>query len=262
LQDRDYVTLTDKNFSPTDLGVVVSDLLSEHFTELMDVGFTSQMESLLDKVAVGEENWVNLLETFSAGFTPALDAAAKAMKTIKGGMPAGVNCPDCGKPMQIKFGKAGPFLACSGYPGCKCTRNFSRNERGDIQIEEKKPEQAQVCGKCPLCGKDLHLKKSRTGSRFIACSGYPECKHAEPFSTGVICPKCGEGRMVEKSSRRGKIFYSCEQYPKCDYALWYCPVAEKCPDCGSPVLVKKVLRGQNFLACPNKECKYKKSLDD
>ncbi|MDR1242955.1 MAG: type I DNA topoisomerase [Deltaproteobacteria bacterium] len=262
LQERDYVKLADKNFSPTDLGAVVSDLLSEHFHELMDVGFTAHMESLLDKVAEGEENWVELLNTFSAGFTPALAEAAKAMKTVKGGMPAGVDCPDCGKPMQIKFGKAGPFLACSGYPDCRCTRNFSRNEQGNVQIEEKQAVEAQVCGQCPQCGKDLHLKKARTGSRFIACSGYPGCKYAAPFSTGVICPKCGEGRIVEKSSRRGKVFYSCELYPKCDYALWYHPVAEKCPDCGSPILVKKFLRGKNFLACPNKECKYKKSLDD
>jgi DNA topoisomerase-1 len=106
------------------------------------------------------------------------------------------------------------------------------------------------------------LKKARTGSRFIACSGYPACKHAEPFSTGVACPKCKEGRIVEKSSHRGKIFYSCDQYPKCDYALWYYPVSASCPDCGSPVLVKKLLRGKNYLACPNKECKYKKTLDE
>ena len=117
-------------------------------------------------------------------------------------------------------------------------------------------------GKCPQCGKDLHLKKSRTGSRFIACSGYPECKHAAPYSTGVTCPKCKEGRMVEKSSRRGKVFYSCERYPSCDYAVWDFPVAEPCPDCGSPILVKKFTRGKNLLSCPNKECKYKKSLDD
>ncbi|MDR2825914.1 MAG: type I DNA topoisomerase [Deltaproteobacteria bacterium] len=261
LQDREYVTLAEKNFTPTDLGVVVSDLLSEHFHELMDVGFTAQMEGLLDKVADGEQNWVELLTTFAASFNPVLAEAAKAMKTVKGGMPAGVDCPDCGKPMQIKFGKAGPFLACSGYPECRCTRNFSRNEQGIVQIEERQPEEAQVCGKCPDCGKDLYLKKARTGSRFIACSGYPACKHAEPFSTGVPCPKCKDGRIVEKSSHRGKIFYSCDQYPKCDYALWYYPVAESCPDCGSPVLVKKTLKAGSFLACPNKECKYKKALE-
>ncbi|MDR2892820.1 MAG: type I DNA topoisomerase [Deltaproteobacteria bacterium] len=262
LQDRDYARLEEKSFTPTDLGVVVSEQLTEHFTQLMDVGFTAQMEDALDKVADGDQDWVALLNGFAAEFNPTLEKAAQAMKTVKGGMPAGVDCPDCGKPMQVKFGKAGPFLACSGYPECRCTRNFSRDASGAVQIEEKLPETAEVMGKCPQCGKDLHLKKSRTGSRFIACSGYPDCKHTAPFSTGVTCPKCGEGRMVEKSSRRGKIFYSCERYPNCDYAVWDFPVAEPCPDCGSPILVKKFTRGKNLLACPNKECKYKKSLDE
>ncbi|MDR1125908.1 MAG: type I DNA topoisomerase [Deltaproteobacteria bacterium] len=260
LQDRDYVRLVEKSFTPTDLGVVVSDLLSEHFSTLMDVGFTAGMEESLDKVAEGEQDWVALLNGFAEKFNPALAQAAKAMKTVKGGIPAGVDCPDCGKPMQVKFGKAGPFLACSGYPDCRCTRNFSRDEQGAVQIEEKQPEEARVMGKCPLCGKDLYLKKSRTGSRFIACSGYPACKHAEPFSTGVICPKCGEGRMVEKSSRRGKIFYSCERYPNCDYAVWDFPVKKPCPACGSPILVKKFTRGKHLLSCPNKECKYKEEV--
>lgn len=262
LQDRDYVTMENKQFVPTDLGSVVSDQLSEHFSSIMDVGFTASMEDSLDKVADGGEDWVKLLKNFAGEFEPALAAASKSMSTVKGGMPAGVDCPDCGKPMLVKFGKAGPFLACSGYPECRCTRNFSRDEDGNVRIEDKQSEAPTVMGKCPECGKDLVLKRARTGSRFIACSGYPACKHAEPFSTGVQCPQCKEGELVEKSSRRGKIFYSCSRYPQCDYALWDYPVAEPCPQCGSPILVKKTTKAGTFLSCPNKECKFKKSLDE
>ena len=108
------------------------------------------------------------------------------------------------------------------------------------------------------------LKRSRTGSRFIACSGYPDCKHAEPYSTGVPCPRegCG-GVLVEKSSKRGKIFYSCSNYPQCDYALWDWPIAEPCPECGSPLLVLKNTKARGrHIACPEKTCKYSRSIEE
>ena len=107
------------------------------------------------------------------------------------------------------------------------------------------------------------LKRSRTGSRFIACSGYPDCKHAEPYSTGVPCPREGcNGVLVEKSSKRGKIFYSCSNYPQCDYALWDWPIAEPCPECGSPLLVMKNTKAKGkFIACPEKTCKYMRPLE-
>jgi DNA topoisomerase-1 len=253
------VRLEEKQFIPTDLGTVVSDQLTDHFTRIMDEGFTAEMEDNLDQVAEGKQDWVKLIDNFIKEFNPTLDQASKYMNSVKGGMSTGVRCPDCGKEMLVKFGKAGPFLACSGYPDCKCTKNFSRDEAGKVKIEEREQQEAQVVGLCPDCGKDLVLKRARTGSRFIACSGYPGCKHAEPWSTGVKCPKCGEGEIVEKSSRRGKIFYSCSSYPKCDYALWDYPVEEACPSCGSPLLVRKNLKAGPVLACPNKECKFKKA---
>lgn len=262
LLDRDYARLEDKHFVPTDLGSVVSALLSEHFSSVMDVGFTAQMESALDKVAEGERDWVSLLDAFAAEFNPALLEAAKSMRTVKGGLPAGLDCPECGKPMLIKFGKAGPFLACGAYPECRCTRNFSRDAQGAIRVEEQSQEKLEAVGICPQCGKDLVLKRARTGSRFIACTGYPACKHAAPFSTGVRCPACGEGEIVEKSSRKGKVFYSCARYPQCTYALWDYPVPEPCPACGSPVLVRKNSRAGQVLACPEKSCKFKKILEE
>ncbi|WP_297669597.1 type I DNA topoisomerase [uncultured Desulfovibrio sp.] len=262
LQDREYVRLTERHFVPTDLGRVVCRQLLEHFPRLMDVGFTAQMEENLDQVAEGREEWVQLLRHFTEDFNPTLAAAAKNMKSLKGGLPAGLPCPDCGKPLLIKFGKAGPFLACSGYPECRFTSNFERAEDGSVSLVAPQKPHYEKVGQCPQCGRDLVIKKSRTGSSFIACTGYPECRYAAPLSTGVPCPRCGKGALVEKSTKRGKIFYSCDQYPQCDFALWDRPVPGPCPRCGSPYLVEKKGRGGVRVLCPVKGCGYVKEDGD
>ena len=262
LQDREYVSLKERHFVPTDLGRVVCSQLVEHFGKLMDVGFTAQMEENLDKVADGQEQWVELLRRFSEDFNPTLAAASKNMKSLKGGMPANLPCPECGKDLLIKFGKAGAFLACSGYPECRYTSNFERREDGTVEaVAQEKPQYEKV-GVCPQCGKDLVIKKSRTGSSFIACTGYPDCKHAAPLSTGVPCPRCGKGSLVEKSTKRGKIFYSCDQYPQCDFALWEKPVPGPCPRCNSPYLVEKKSRDGTKVICPVKGCGFVKEDGD
>ena len=262
LQDREYVSLKERHFVPTDLGRVVCTQLVEHFGKLMDVGFTAQMEENLDKVAEGQEQWVELLRRFSEDFNPTLAAASKNMKSLKGGMPANLPCPECGEDLLIKFGKAGAFLACSGYPECRYTSNFERTEDGTVEaVAQEKPQYEKV-GDCPQCGKDLVIKKSRTGSSFIACTGYPDCKYAAPLSTGVPCPRCGKGSLVEKSTKRGKIFYSCDQYPQCDFALWDKPVPGPCPRCNSPYLIEKKSRDGAKVICPVKGCGYVKEDGD
>jgi DNA topoisomerase-1 len=261
LLDREYARLEDKHFTATDLGAVVCDLLTASFTDLMDVGFTAQMEESLDRVADGDENWVDLLRRFCAAFNPTLEKAARTMESVKGGLPAGLACPDCGKETFIKFGKAGPFLACSGYPACRFTSNFTRDEQGRVHLAEKEKAAAEVVGVCPDCGANLVLKRSRTGSRFVACSAWPACKHTEPFSTGIPCPRCHTGKLAEKSSKRGKIFYSCDQYPSCDYAMWDMPEKGPCPLCGFPVLCRKTLRGKTVISCPEKKCRYRRDED-
>jgi DNA topoisomerase-1 len=258
LTTREYARLEDKHFAPSELGSTVSDLLAEHFTRIMDVGFTAGMEEALDRVAEGGLDWVGLIREFTDDFYPVLAKAGKDMAQVKAGKETNLACAQCGKPLVIKFGRWGEFLACSNYPECKYTTNFDKSEDGQIQTKEKVVEAPVVVGKCPDCGKDLHQKKARTGSRFIACSGYPKCKHTRPFSTGVKCPRPGcAGELVEKSSRRGKVFYSCSEYPQCDYAVWDWPVDEHCPQCDSPILVRKTTktRGEH-LACPEKTCKY------
>ncbi|MDD6180707.1 MAG: type I DNA topoisomerase [Desulfovibrionaceae bacterium] len=258
LQDREYVRLEEKRFVPTDLGSVVCQQLREHFKRLMDVGFTAQMEADLDNVAEGKRDWVDLMHHFADEFNPTLAAASQNMKTVKNGLATDITCPECGKPMLVKFGKTGTFLACSGYPDCRHTSNFTRDENGTIQLVEKSAPEREVVGACPKCGSDLVVKQARTGSRFIACTGYPKCDYAAPFSTGVPCPREGcAGTLVEKSTKRGKLFYSCSEYPKCDYATWDRPLATPCPRCGSPLLVEKTMRGgAKKIMCPVKECGY------
>ncbi len=262
--DRDYVRLVEKNFIPTDLGVTVSNMLGEHFTELMDVEFTANMENSLDEVAEGGANWVELMRNFTGSFYPTLKKAESDMVSVKGGLETDIKCDQCGKPMVIKFGKAGQFLACTGYPECRNTKDFTRDDKGEIQIQERQQVEAQVMGTCPDCGGDLVLKRARTGSRFIACSNYPKCKHTEPFSTGVKCPREGcNGELVEKSSKRGKIFYACNQYPNCDYAIWDWPVDTPCPECGAKHLVRKNTKAKGpHLACPEKGCNFMQPLEE
>ena len=258
LLDREYVTLEDKNFRPTELGSEVCDLLVEHFPSLLDAGFTAQLEQDLDTIALGEKDWVEVMRNFTGEFYPTLEKAKKAMASVKGGKETDIKCDKCGGTMLIRFGRNGAFLACSNYPECKNTSNFTRDDKGSVQQVENEIVEREKVGTCPDCGGDLVIKKARTGSRFIACDNYPKCKHSAPFSTGIACPQDGcTGELVEKSSRRGKIFYGCNRYPECDYALWNPPVAKECPECGSKVLVQKntKTRGEH-LACPVKGCKY------
>ncbi len=264
LLDREYVTLEEKNFLPTELGSEVCDLLVKHFPILLDLKFKAQMEESLDTVAEGKKDWVELLRHFTLEFYPTLEKAKKDMATVKAGKETDIKCEKCGLNMLIRFGRNGAFLACSGYPDCKSTSNFSRDEDGKIKLLEAEPVIREKVGICPECKGDLVLKKARSGSRFIACDNYPECRYTKPFTTGISCPvEVCPGEIVEKGSRRGKIFYGCDQYPKCDYAVWNYPVNKKCPECGSKILVRKSTktRGEHE-ACPEKACKYWEKVEE
>ena len=168
----------------------------------------------------------------------------------------GATCEKCGKPMILKKGRFGQFLACSGYPDCKTTRRILRGKDGsvaskaDVALEEK----------CPQCGNYLVLKHGRFGE-FTACSNYPNCKYIKLKEVGVACPRegCG-GQIVERRSRRGKTFFGCGRYPNCDFTLWYRPVAEPCPECGSPILVEKISKREGpLLACFKEDCDFKRA---
>ncbi len=253
IQDRDYVNKVENKFRPTDLGVLVNTLLVNHFPVVMDVAFTAKMEEELDKIEDGQMRWVEAVKDFYKPFNESLEKAQAEMKDFKAEQtPTDINCEKCGKPMVIKWGRNGQFLACSGYPECKNTKPFIRKENGDV---EAAPEET-TDEICPKCGSSMIVKRGRFG-KFLACSRYPECNHTQGMSTGVTCPEDG-GKIVERRSRFGKVFYSCANYPACKFAIWHKPVPRACPQCGAPFLVEKYSKKTGlYVACLKKECGYK-----
>ncbi len=255
IQDRDYVNKMENKFRPTELGVLVNDLLVTHFPDILNVTFTARMEEELDKIEEGTMKWADAVRDFYTPFHVSLVKAQEEMKDFKTEQtPTDINCDKCGKPMIIKWGRNGQFLACSGYPDCKNTKPFVRTENGGV---EAAPEET-TNELCPKCGSGMVVKRGRFG-KFLACSRYPECNHTQGMSTGVACPEDG-GMIVERRSRFGKMFYSCANYPNCKFAVWYKPVPRPCPQCNAPFLTEKFSKKTGpYIACYRKECGYKEA---
>jgi DNA topoisomerase-1 len=252
IQDRDYVETKERKFYPTELGRLVSDLLVEHFPDVMDVEFTAAMENLLDQVEEGKKPWVGVLHDFYEPFEKHLQAASQHMPSVKNMVePTTEQCEKCGKPMVIRLGRYGKFLACSGYPECKSTRPLKSEETGSNQVG------ALTSEVCEQCGSPMVVRKGRYGE-FLACSAYPTCKVAKPVSLGVACPTEGcTGALVQRRTKRGRLFYGCNRYPDCQFTLWSKPVPMPCPECQAPFLVEQgnARRGR-LLRCFRQECGY------
>jgi DNA topoisomerase-1 len=251
--DREYVQREDKRLAPTELGVLVNGYLVERFPDLMDSGFTAKMEDKLDKIETGKHKWVKVIKDFYKPFSRDLEEAESTGGKVK---PEDIAteevCEKCGKPMVIRWGRHGRFLACSGYPGCRNTKPLE----GEKQAA---PEEA-TDETCPKCGANMVIKSGRFG-QFLACSRYPECKNTKPIPTGVKCPDDG-GDIVQKRTRAGKPFWSCSNYPDCKFAIWQRPINEKCPKCGADFLIiRKERSGEAVKACLNKECGFKEALE-
>ena len=183
LKERKYITVESKKFIPTTVGIQVTDKLQEFFKSIINVEYTSEMETDLDKVAEGKEVWYELLDKFYKDFEPLVDEAYSKMEK-NAPEETGDTCPECGKPLVYRYGKFGKFIACSGYPECK-------------YIPKKEKETTVIC-KCPKCDGDIIVKRTKRGKEFYGCNNYPKCKYAlwdKP--TGEVCPKCGE-LLVEK----------------------------------------------------------------
>ncbi|HUP89450.1 MAG TPA: type I DNA topoisomerase [Longimicrobiales bacterium] len=243
ITDREYVQLEQKKFSPTPLGETVAKVLIRVFPDIFNVSFTSGMEGELDKIEEGELDWRVVLKDFYGPFERQLKAGKKSgneivMETVTDETPM---CPDCGKPMLVRWNRFGRFLGCSGYPECKKTLPLDRKERA-----EPRP----IGQKCPNCGSELVEREGRYGN-FIACSNYPTCKYTQPKTVeGIKCPKCGEGDIAQKPTRRGKVFWGCTRYPECDWSTWDKPVKGPCPTCDSMILVEKSTKARGeFVKC-------------
>ncbi len=255
IQDKKYVEKTEaKNLRPTDLGILVNDLLVKHFPSILDVQFTAHMEEELDEVEEGKMKWVDTLKEFYEPFSKVLGEAKVNMRDVKRQeILTKIVCDKCGFPMVIKFGRHGEFLACQNYPDCKNTKEFTRSGTGEIEVQ-KRVETNETCEKC---GSPMIIKRGRFG-QFMACSAYPECKNTKSISIGVNCPRCGKP-VAERRSKRGKSFYGCTGYPACKFASWDKPVNSACPECGSSYLVEKYSKAKGVkIVCPEKGCRYQK----
>ena len=207
ITSREYVTREGKSFKPTELGEVITKLMKERFPEIVNVKFTAEVEKELDEVQSGETDWVETLHDFYDDFDKTLKKAKKEMDGVKIQLEEDKTdfiCPNCGKPMVVKFGRYGKFIACSGYPECKTVKKIVND-------------------------------------------------------TGALCPKCG-GKIIEKKSKRGRVFYGCDQYPKCDFVSWDAPSGKNCPVCGKVLLQKK--DKAKTLYCVTPDCTYEFKPED
>ena len=309
IQERQYVTKVGGKFAPTEIGLVVTDLLVENFKDIFDPMYTARLEEELDEIENGEEKWTDAMREFYKKFQKDLSYAEKHMENLKAmekpteekcercGSPLVLKwgkhgsffacsaydktdpnsctftkenpinltdldsadvqettqeeyCENCGRPMVLKRGRFGQFMACSGYPDCKTTRRLDAGKKiPDVPLEEK----------CPECGRNMLLRHGRYGE-FVSCSGYPDCKYVKQNFIGMKCPECKEGELVEKRARkRGNSFYGCSRYPKCKFTSAWKPIPEKCPKCGHEYLVQKFKKDAGpVIACPNDKCDYER----
>ncbi len=261
LLNREYVTLEQKRFRPTDVGRVVNRFLTQYFTKYVDYDFTANLENELDAISRGDREWIPLLEEFWSPFKETvvnIDNNVQRKDVTQEQIDE--KCPKCQEPLSIRLGKRGRFIGCTAYPECDYTANV---DGGDLTNE--KPE-IVADRKCPECQSDLLIKTGRYG-KFIGCSGYPNCKFIEPFEkpedTGIQCVQCKKGNMLKRKSRRGKIFYSCARYPDCDYAVWDQPIDETCPQCEWPMLTLKTTKRRGTeKVCPQKTCNFHEAVEN
>ena len=259
IQTRKYVEKKDKALHPTILGRAVSKQLVAQFSDIMDYKFTAGMEEKLDKIADKKAVWNKVLQDFYGPFMDEVNAVMKTAKKIN--IETKITCPNCGKPMIVRNSRFGTqFLGCSGYPECKTV--MSMNALSEQSDEETTQKPQEVCEeKCEKCGSDMIFKTGPYG-KYMECTN-AECKHRKPYrrSTGVKCPKCGQADIVERKSKKGTVFFGCNRYPECDFTLWNEPTGEVCPDCGA-LLVKKVLKKGEVVECSNRNCGYKRAVEN
>lgn len=253
IQAREYTELDNKKrFTPTELGMVVTKLLEENLPQIMNVSFTAHLEEDLDKIAQGSLERDKLLRDFYTGFSKDLKKFG-GEKVERPTEMTSITCPECKKnKLAVRWGKAGAFLGCTGFPACTFSSNFKRTPEGEIELVERQgPELLDE--KCPKCGKPLQKRVGRFGP-FTSCSGYPDCTYIKQEKSSFDCPECGKGKMV-KRSWKGKIFWSCERYPECTFSIPGDIEETPCPKCNRPYQLKRVnAQGEVTLICHNKEC--------
>ncbi len=248
---RKYVEQRERKLYPTELGVAVNKILVEHFPHLFNVEFTAKMEEELDTIASGRQPYQRVMEDFYRPFIRDVEGVDKKSAAIKKSLqePTDEVCELCGKPVIIKWGRNGRFMACTGYPACKNTR----------PLPHEQEQTKHVTGmKCELCGGDMVVKGGRFGA-FLGCSNYPTCRNTKPISIGMKCPRCKDGDIIERKTKRKRIFYGCSRYPDCDFASWDKPVDKVCDTCSNPYMVMKYNQSRGeYYVCPSCKAEVEK----
>ncbi|MFH1522718.1 MAG: type I DNA topoisomerase [Patescibacteria group bacterium] len=263
IEARNYVERDEnKKLAPTDIAFVVIDLLVKHFSDIVGYEFTAKMEDNLDEIATGDKKWQPVISDFYKPFHTNLENKYKEInkKDIMPEEKSNEKCDKCGANMIIKTGRYGKFLACSAFPDCKNIKSMPGTDKDkdgkddSKEIEElQKKYQGETCEKCES---PMAIKVGKYGP-FLACTAFPKCRNLKNIkendnSTGVKCPSCAKGEIVQKRSRKG-IFYACNQYPECKTAFWGKPTGEKCPDCES-----LLVEGKDGVRCSSRGCDFTK----
>ena len=244
IRKRNYVDKEGKQFVPTELGFKVTNLLKQYFSGIINVGFTAELETWLDKIADGKATYEKAIREFWDVFEKELNEAnvVAARAKEENQEVSDVLCEKCGAPMIVKMSRYGKYLACPNFPECKNTKPYGNGD-GKEEVSDIP---------CDACGEKMIYRQGPYG-RYLKCPGCGANK-AIVVDTGIVCPKCHDGHLVRRRSRRGRYFYGCNRYPQCDMALWDEPVDRFCETCGA-IMVKKTYKNQGEkILCSNPEC--------
>ncbi len=277
IQQRGYVKKVEGRFRPSDAAFLALQVLTGSFGDIINPGFTARMEGELDDVEDGKKEWVQILQEFYEPFINDLKKVDSEMQRAQ--VLSDCLCEKCGKPMLVKLGRTGKFLACSGYPECRSTENIPEdlllfaggNPTGPVALRKILDEYKEKAGPavettdqvCETCGAPMVIRNGRFG-RFMACSKYPECKTTRRIvqEAGVACPlpDCG-GQVVIKKSRNRRVFYGCSKYPDCRLTTWEKPTGELCPECQAPLVWHTTKKLGQHARCSGKTCKFRRAAE-
>ncbi len=250
IRQRKYVQMEKKAFKPTSLGMDVFRFLLERFTDIFNVQFTAEMEEKLDQIEVDKTPWQNLVKEYYEQLQALIGNVDVKKERNAMVQETDIICDQCNEAkMVIKRSKNGEFLSCSAFPKCKNIKSFERDAEDKIVI--KVP--VTLDESCPNCGSPLVARTGKYGE-FIACSTYPKCKFSKPKGSGMKCPECGKGEIVERRNKKGRFFYTCSTYPECKWITNDKPLKIECPTCGNDIVFEKIAKGGSaYKECP--KCK-------
>ena len=255
LFSREYIVKEGKFIVPTQLGEEVTDMLVKYFSDIMDVGFTANMESKLDDIEDGGKIWQKVVGEYYNGLEDKIAAAMGDSFSLKAADEVSdVICENCGSRMVYKNGKFGRFLACPNFPKCRNTKALDEN--GNVVDKENHKQHEQTGVICDKCGSPMVLRHGKFGD-FLACSAYPKCKNIKNIQTNEDYGKCPDcGKPLKRIISGKGAFYGCTGYPDCKFTSLYPVSDKKCPDCGG-YMVKRSYKGKNYLVCAKKDCGHK-----